>query len=520
MTTVDLLSRLRDLDIRLWIADEQLCYNAPDGVLTTDLLAELTERKEEILAFLRRAKHITGSISSLKRSGTLETELPLSFAQERLWFLSQLAPNSSDYNIPEAIQLTGPLNVAALEQAFNEIVRRHESLRTTFATVSGHPRQVIAPALTISLPVIDLHALPDTVRKAELHRVSTAEAQRSFDLTHGPLLRIALLRLNEEEHILLLTVHHIIFDGWSMGIFNQEMTILYQAFMVGQRSPLPKLPIQYTDFAAWQREWLQKEERQELLSYWKQQLLNAPAMLRLPTDRPRPPIQNLAGASQPLSLSQELTARLEKLSQQEGTTLFMTLLAAFAVILYRHTGQEDIVVGSPIANRNSSEIEGLIGFFVNMLALRVNLSGNPIFRMLLQRTRKMILEAYAYQDLPFEVLVQHLQPERDLSYMPLVQVVFALHNVPLKDVPEMAGLNVKSLEVDTWTARFDLSVALVKTEQGLVGTLEYSTDLFEPATIARLAEHFQTLLAGIVADPDQPIEQLPLLSQAERQQLL
>jgi hypothetical protein len=365
----------------------------------------------------------------IPRRGVLES-CPVSFAQQRLWFLDQFEPSSAVYNIPAAVRITGLLNVAALEQSLNEIVQRHETLRTTFSAVQGEPMQVINPTLALTLAVTDLQQLPEAKREAEVRRLAGQEARRPFDLSQGPLLRATLLRLGEKDHVLLLTMHHIVSDGWSMGVLFREVSVLYEAFATGEPSPLSELPIQYADFAVWQRQWLQGEVLEKQLDYWRKQLEAAPPLLELLTDRPRPTIQAYRGARQALILPPSLTEALKALSLREEVTLFMMLLAGFKTLLYRYTGQGDIIVGSPIANRNRVEIEGLIGFFVNTLVLRTDLSENPTFRQLLRRVREVCLEAYAHQDLPFEKLVEELQPERNLGYSPLFQVMFILQNAP------------------------------------------------------------------------------------------
>ncbi|MEH2211066.1 amino acid adenylation domain-containing protein [Nostoc sp.] len=443
----------------------------------------------------------------------------LSFAQARLWFLEQLEPGNFAYNIPAGVRLTGSLHVMALRQSLNEIVHRHEALCTSFTTVNGEPVQVIAQTFALTLPVVDLRELPQAKQQAEVERLATAEAQRPFDLAQGLLLRATLLQLNETEHVLLLTMHHIVSDGWSMGVFIRELAALYCAFSTGKPSPLPNLPIQYADFAHWQRQWLQGEVLEEQLSYWKRQLNNAPPVLELPTDRPRPPIQSYRGAIGSLVVSESLTQKLKLLSQCNGVTLFMLLLAAFQTLLYRYTEQSDICIGSLIANRNRTETEGLIGFFVNTLVLRTDLSGNPSFQELLGRVREVALGAYAHQDLPFEQLVEALKPERSLSHQPLFQVMFILQNSPMPTL-ELPGLTLNSLELDITTAKFDLTLAMEDSSEGLVGSLEYNTDLFEAQTISRMLGHFKTLLEGIVADPQQRLSNLALLTQQEHQQLL
>lgn len=446
-----------------------------------------------------------------------EFVFPLSFGQQRLWLLHQLEPDLPLYNIPIARRLSGTLNVLALEQGLNEVVRRHETLRTTFKMVDEQTMQVVHPTLIIELPVTDLRLFPPSQRKEEIARLMEEEARRPFDLISGPLIRAQILWIEPEEHILLLTVHHVVFDDWSMGIFYHELQTLYDAYREGKpSSSLPELPIQYADYAAWQRGW-HKEIFETQLAYWKQQLKDIPAILELPTDHPRPPIQTYRGSAYSFALAPELLQGLSTLSQDEETTLFMTLLAAFQILLARYTGQYDIAVGSPIINRNRVEIEALIGFFVNTLVFRTNLTGNPTFRELLGRVRRVALDAYTHCDLPFEELVDALQPRRDLSYAPLFQVVFALQNSP-SDL-KLNGLGVSPIETGSETAKFDLSLTIAVGKE-TTGVLEYSTDLFDKETIAHMVEHFRTLLEGIVAHPDTLLTDLPLLTAEEHQQLL
>jgi len=466
--------------------------------------------------------------------GSSEEEVfvfPTSFAQQRLWFLDQLVSGIA-YNVPIIVGLSGSLNLGALEQSFNAIVRRHEVLRTTFGVVEGQPVQMITPHLSVPLPLIDLQQLSMAPREAAAQRLMAQEMQQPFNLAQGPLLRLMLLQLEAAEYVLVINLHHIVFDEWSIGILIRELGLLYTAFSIGKPSLLPELPIQYADFAHWQRQWLQGEVLRSQLSYWKQQLQDLPG-LELPVDRPRPLQQSYQGATQLLELPLDLAEALEVLSQQEGATLFMALLAAFQAFLFRYTGQEDIAVGSPIANRNRSDLEGLIGFFANTLVLRLDLSGNPTFRELLGRARQVALAAYAHQDLPFEKLVEELHPERDLSRNPLFQVVFALQNVPMEQLA-LPGVTLSSLNLEMRTTRFDLELYLWKCSEnfrslwgsgwqqseGLRGVLVYSTDLFEPSSITRMLKHFQTLLAGAVAHPDTRLSELPLLSDAEQHQLL
>jgi amino acid adenylation domain-containing protein len=464
-----------------------------------------------------------GSAQNLQVSSiqpiTRDRDLPLSFAQQRLWFIDQLDPGNSVYNFPVAVRLKGSINLPALELSLNEVVRRHEALRTTFSMVDGQPSQVVAARLTIAVPIVNLRELPETERENEMQRLVIEEARRPFNLAQGPLLRASVLQLSEDEQVGLLTMHHIVSDGWSTGILIREMAVLYQAFCSGSSSPLPDLPIQYADFAHWQREWLQGSVLQTQLEYWKQQLEGSPPLLELPTDHSRPPVQTFRGGHQVLLLPKAVGSALSALSRSEGATLFMTLLAGFKVLLHSYTSQDDLVVGTPIANRNRLEIEGLIGFFVNALVLRTDLSGDPTFRELLLRVREVCLGAYAHQDLPFERLVEELHLERDLSRNPLFQVMFVLQNASVQAV-ELPGLILNPVIADSGTTHFDLTLHIVDTEQGLVATAAYNTDLFDAATITRMLRHFQTLLEGIVTSPDRRLSELSLLTEAERQQIL
>jgi surfactin family lipopeptide synthetase A len=444
--------------------------------------------------------------------------LPLSWNQQRLWFLAQLEPNSPVYNEPFTIRFPGAIDVDALSKALNEIIKRHESLRERFITIDGQPVQVIDPPSTFNLAVVDLRQFPQDQREAEALRLATRESKQLFDLTSGPLLRATLIQLADEDYRLFMTVHHIVIDGVSIySVFLPELAALYEAFSTGKPSPLAELPIQYADFTLWQRQWLAGEILESQLDYWKQQLRGDLPVLQLPYDRPRPAVQTFRGARQCLTLSKDLTASLKTLSQQEGVTLFMTLLAAFKTLLYRYTEQEDIVVGTVSAGRNRPEIEGLIGFFLNTLVLRTDMSGSPSFRQLLGRVREITLGAYAHEDLPFEKLIQTLQPDRNLSHNPLFQVAFVLE-------PPMPSLNcgwtMSQLDIQTDTAKLDLTLELDERPEGIIGRFEYNTDLFEASTISRMIGNFQTLLEGIVADPDKRLWELPLLTVAQQQQLV
>jgi amino acid adenylation domain-containing protein/non-ribosomal peptide synthase protein (TIGR01720 family) len=449
------------------------------------------------------------------------TELPLSFAQQRLWFLDQLEPGNAFYNVPSSVRLTGKLNVEVLERTLTEIVRRHEALRTAFVTVDGIPRQVIGTPYPVTLAVTDLSGWTETEREAEARRLANAEGQQSFDLAQGPLLRARLLKLGDEEHIVLLTMHHIVSDGWSMGLLIDELSKLYVAYVSGAESPLPELPIQYGDFAHWQQHWLQGEVLEQQMAYWREQLANAPAVLELPTDRPRPAVQSFRGMTHSIGFSAELTEGLKRLSRTEGVTLFMTLLAAYQTLLSRYTGQRGISVGTPIANRNRRETEPLIGFFVNTLVLHTEVRGAESFRQLLGRVREQTLGAYAHQDVPFEKLVEELQPERNLSTTPLFQVMFVYQNAGENaGALDLPGLQLRGIETESQTAKFELTLAMSEGHGELGASFEYNTDLFNTQTIERLASHFERLLESIVADPEQSVAGLKWLSEAEQQQLL
>ena len=474
-------------------------------------LAELAQGVE---AALRGGQGVTvPPLVSVARDGPL----PLSFAQQRLWFLHQLEAESAAYNLPVAVRLSGALDVGALTEAIAEIVSRHESLRTAFTVLDDQPVQVVAAALRLAVPMVDLTALGPAARQQAMRRVLQQEGQRSFDLEQLPLLRVLLLRLDQEEHVALLVMHHIISDGWSIGVLMGELAALYEAFVARRPSPLAELPIQYPDYAIWQRQWLQSEALDTQLAYWKEKLGNSPAALELPTDRARPPVQTFRGARHRFSLSANLTSKLKELSRNRQVTLYMTLLAGFQSLLHRYTHQSEIVVGTPIANRGDSKLEPLIGCFINTLCLRTELNGQFTFNQLLASVRETALAAYANQDVPFEKLVEELQLERDLSRTPLFQVMFTLQNAP-QPVLESASLQLTLVEVANSTAKFDLELLMMDNGVSLVGTLEYNTDLFNEGTMARLASHFEALLDSVVDDPAQRLSDISLLSAAEWQQ--
>ncbi|MGM3308050.1 condensation domain-containing protein, partial [Anabaena sp. WFMT] len=518
-TTREFLAYLKSLDVQFWVNGDKLRYSAPTGTLTPTLLGQIKEYKAEIIQLLQNT-----DINSSSSNGAIvpiprDTDIPLSFAQQRLWLIEQIEGKSAIYNESAVVKISGSLQIAVLKQSFAEIVQRHEVLRTSFKNVDGQAIQAIAPNLTITVPVVDWRSLTKTEQEQEVPRLIAEEAKRPFDLTQTPLLRVTLLQLEETEYLLQLTIHHILADFWAIILLLDEFTLLYQAFAQGKASPLPPLPIQYADFTVWQRQYLQTGIIEKELAYWKQQLHNAPKLLQLPTERSRPPIQTYPGQIHIFSLSKTLTESLKATSRSAGATLFMTLLATFKTLLYRYTGQEDILLGSPIANRNRVEIEKLIGFFVNTLVLRTSLSGNPSFRELLTRVREVTLNAYAHQNLPFEKLVEELQQPRDLSYSQLFQVMFSFLNTPQTSL-EIPGLTLEVVPTHNQTSKFDLSLEFAQTESGLIGEIEYNTDLFDAATISRMSGHLQTLLTAVAANPDQRLLELPLLTPKEENQLL
>ncbi|HEX7184130.1 MAG TPA: amino acid adenylation domain-containing protein, partial [Thermoanaerobaculia bacterium] len=433
-------------------------------------------------------------------------DLPLSFAQERLWFLDQLEPGSALYNVPAALRLSGELDLGALERSFGEVVRRHEILRTTYPLWKGQARQRIAPPWLLNIPVVDLRSLDRGLGELEARHLTLAEARRPFNLARGPLLRAQILRLGHAEHVLLLTMHHIISDGWSMGVLVREVTALYAAFREGLPSPLPELAIQYAEFTQWQREWLQGELLQRQLAYWRRQLAGAPPILALPIDRPRPVRPTHRGASVRFPLSPPLIVELRKLSREAGVTSYMLLLASFGTMLYRATGQTDLLIGSAIANRNRAETEGLIGFFVNMLVLRLDFAGAPRFREFLERVRTVALEAYAHQDLPYERVIDEVRPGREA---PLLQVAFGLNKAPIDDF-EVPGLSIRPYELETHAARFELTVWVLERRDSMEVSWTYATDLFDAGSIRRLHGRFESLLASILARPDVRINALEI----------
>ncbi|RKH42398.1 amino acid adenylation domain-containing protein, partial [Corallococcus llansteffanensis] len=470
-------------------------------------------------ALAKRLENVERTRAPVLTSVSRAAPLPLSFAQQRLWFIDQLEPGTALYNVPIAVRLEGDLDTAALERALREVVRRHEALRTTFAVGNPEPVQRISSDGAFSLTTEALRTSSAEEREQTARKRVAQEVLRPFDLEHGPLFRALLLKLAAREHVLVITMHHLVSDGWSLGVLVREVGMLYAAFVQGQPSPLPELPVQYADYAAWQRGWLQGATLQREVDYWKRKLSGAPPVLELPTDRPRPAVRGNAGATLGFNLSRELTGKLRSLAQREGASLYMVLLAGWQVLLSKYSGQDDISVGSPIAGRTRKEVEGLIGFFVNTLVLRAQVDGAQSFRKLLGQVKETVLEAQEHQDVPFEKLVEALQPERSRGHTPLFQALLALQNLPVGEA-RLPGMTLNPLELEGGTSKFDLSVFFMETADGLSGVLEYSTELFEAATVRRMADHLRVLLESVLDHPEAPVTRLSMLDATERRQVV
>jgi hypothetical protein len=490
-------------------------------------IAELTPKQMELLRLrLSRLQQKDGHDSHGRhapitpRGGTSDT-FPLSFAQQRLWVVDQLAPGNPAYNIALGVRLKGRLDVAALERSLREIVRRHESLRTTFTSRGGTPVQVISPQADVGLALQDLSAFAEPEREAEGERLAAAEARRPFDLERGPLLRVALLKFADDDHVLLRTVHHIVSDKISEDIFVRELATLYEAFSAGRPSPLPPLPIQYADYAQWQREWLGGDVLRGQIDYWETALAGAPPALDLPTDMPRPPVQTFRGARLTREFSPELTAEVEALAEREGCLLFMAILSAFKVVLLHLSGQDDLVVGTTISGRHRQEVAGLIGFFINTLVLRTGLSGDPTLRELMGRVRETVLAAEEHQYLPFEKLVEEMHVERDPSRHPLFQVIFNIQQHSADAETELPGLSLSRFgAADTASVKFDITVFNLKTPDRLIYAFVYNTDLFRERTVARMMDDYDAVLRRALAHPDVRLsELLGMLSEGRQRRL-
>lgn len=473
-------------------------------------IAALSLEKRQLFDLLLKQRKLGNASLSHIPIGQENDPAPLSFPQQRLWFLEQWEPGTAAYNISAAIRLSGPLDVRALERSLGGIVRRHAALRTSLVAERGEPVQVVAEECAIALSLDNLEAVARELRAAEAERLAREEARQPFDLARGPLLRARLLRLDEREHVLVLTLHHIVCDAWSMAIFGRELAALYAGEIEHRAAELPTLPLQYPDYARWQRRWLTGSRLEQGLEYWSRQLRAAPPLLALPTDRPRPAVQGFQGATHALALPHSLTAELKLLARAERATLFMVLLAGFQALIHHYTGQTDLVVGTDVAGRERTEFEPLIGFFVNQLVLRTDLSGDPSFRNLVGRTRQVALAAYAHQEIPFDLLVQHLKPPRNSSYSPLFQAkLFLVHDDADAVFP---GLTIDSRDIETGAARLDLTVGLWETPRGVHGWINYRTALFDAATIRRFGDEFVALLAESVTAPDTALSNIILES--------
>ncbi len=492
-------------------------------------MSELSERierlppeKKALLRLALQAKGLNHPAVDVIPKAPPGDSYPLSFAQQRLWFLDQMAPGNAFYNEPLlAVRIEGPLNRAALAETINEIARRHESLRTRFADIDGRPVQIITPAAAVPIACHDLRHLPVASREAELRRLAQEEASRPFELAHGPLLRVSLVRLDEEDHTAFLEMHHIITDGWSNRLLLREILLLYGALSRGEPNPLPNVPIRYVDFAVWQRKWLTGATLQKLVAYWTRQLAGNLPVTQLPADFSRPAVQRYLGRLETHIIEPALSESVRQLGQRRDCTLFMTLLAAFVTLLRRYTGQEEIVIGTPVANRNRRETESVVGFFVNTLVMRVDVSGSPRFTELLDRVRKVAVDAYAHEDLPFEKLVEILRPERNLDRQALFQIIFGLHNYPetAYDI-QVAGqkLRLSRMEVDGGESKVDWALSVTDLEQaGIKAQINYNTDLFRASTMSRLLRHYETILRHVTAAPDTRLNAIPLFCAADSQ---
>jgi len=515
LTTERFLSRLRALDVRLWADGDRLRYSAPAGVVSDDLRAELARRKADLLGWLRRVRTDEPPIVPVEQDGPA----PLSLFQERQFYLSQMKPGSAADNIYlPPMWLQGRLDPALLESCFREIARRHETLRASFALIDGEPRQILDENPRWRIPVIDLGALPEQRRIAEGQRILAAEIATPFDLARSPLWRAFLVRVAGDAQVLSFTIHHIVSDGWSLGLVCREVSELYRAWSEGRASPLRPLAVQYSDFAVWQRNWLRGPVLERLVSYWREQLTGVP-VLRLPTDFDRPPEQTFAGAIEPLEIPRATSEEIRTLGHAENAGAFPVLLTALAILLSRASGQDSFAIGTFVANRNRPETEELIGFFINNLALRCDLSGGPSCRQVLARVRDTTLAAYAHQDLPFEQLLQELQLPRDPRHTPLFQVMFVFHNFP--QIPlELSGTSTHSWvspqSGQPTRANFDLTLWMWQAGDAFQGYVDFNTDLFSTETIRRLLAGFREVLAAVVADPDRPVADLPAASVPRR----
>ena len=510
-----LIYRLRELDVLLRLENERLICDAPQGAMTPDLIDQVRNNKEAIIEFLKQERSPNISAISIPKVAR-DAEIPLSFSQESLWFLEQLNPGTSAYNIPLRIRVSAQVDSAILQRSLDEIVRRHEALRTRFRIVRGIPTQVIEPPCVVPLTTIDLSTETAEARETRVEHACVTEATKAFQIDQDLLIRATLLRLQTEENLLLLTVHHIVADASSVDLIVQELFVIYSAFATELPPALPEPRIQYADFAVWQRGYVSGEVTNRQLTYWKHQMANAPPFLELPVDWPRRSDRSSKGSVEVGTISSQLTTRLKLLGRTESASLFMTLLAAFQVLLYRCSGQPDVVVGSPISNRKLLELERIVGLFVNSLPLRIDLSGNPSFRHVLSRVREMVLEAHQNQDIPFEKLVQELRPPRDPARNPLFQVFFSFRS----RIGEDPTARISSEIISSESAKFDLSLSVEEFSHGMKAEIEYRADLFRRERVIDILKRLTLLLESITNDPEMGVDDLPLIDDIDRQRAL
>lgn len=520
MSTIDFLSRLKELNIKLWLEDNKLRYQAPKGVMSRELLLEISNRKSDIIAFLKEIsaddKNKKELIPCVERD--CENGLPLSFTQQTMWFFDRFSKGNPVFNICNAMVMDGILHKDKFLKALNELAARHESLRTTFKNVEGKPVQVIHPASPVEFPEIDLSDIPKDKLKNSLKKVLKAEARREFDLEKGPLFRFSLFKLEENKYVFCMTMHHIIADAWSNAIFVKEFLKLYEAYVKGENISLPELKIQYADYASWERKKFDREMPENLLNYWTKQLEN-PTTLQLPLDCPRPKSKDYEGGYQPLFVPSDIAGKLKGICKDEGASMFMIILSAFQTLLYRYSGQNDIFTGTVVANRNREETQNIVGPFMNTLVLRTSFENDPTFIEVLRRVKKMTLDAYTYQQLPFDKLLEEIKPKRDVSMTPLFQVMFIMQNTQ-KVMLELPGMKAEQINVQSDMSPFDLRLQLTENEGGLKGGFEYSSALFKPSVIARMSRHLLNILEYVTAMPDRKVSEIPILTDDERSQIL
>lgn len=520
LSTIDFLSRLRELGVKLWLENGALRYQAPKGAVSSELLGEIADRKNELITFLKRINMgMNADKEPIPRiPGDCRNDLPLSFSQQSMWFFDRLTGGNPVFNICNAVRMSGSLKKDMLEKALSELAARHESLRTTFKSVEGKPVQVIHAASGIVLTEIDLRSVPENELENYLTLAVKEEARRIFNLEKGPLFRFCLFITGESEYVLCMTIHHIISDAWSNAIFTAELFKLYESYIKGVNANLPELQVQYADYAVWERERLKGEELENLSGYWRKQLANT-ATLQLPTDFPRPRSQNYEGGFQEFTVPSCICERLKSICKKEGTTMFMIILSAFQTLLQRYSGQTDILTGTVVANRNRKEAENLVGYFMNTLVLRTSFEGDPSFIDVLRRVKQMTLDAYTYQELPFDKLLEELKPERDVSRTPLFQVMFILHNTQKTEL-ELPGLKMDRMDTQSGMAPFDLRLQLTETDEGLKGGFDYSAALFKPSTIKRTGGHLLNILEHVSAAAEGKISTVPMLTEREEKQIL